>query len=171
MLFKSLSLLALAVSGAVAQQLTATDEVGKSVLLVLATAIPSSELAIAIANPTSFASELASSLNAGETPSWYQALPSDVKSYLPQLYPAAVSATATETPASSSPLMTPSASGSGLPTGGNSTRISTVSSATLKSTGGANSQTPTTSSTAGAAPYPTAVVGAGLAGVVVSWAC
>jgi hypothetical protein len=48
---------------------------------------------------------MASSLAAGNTPTWYQALPTDVKSLLPQIYPAMVEATPTPTP-------TPSASSS-----------------------------------------------------------
>jgi hypothetical protein len=41
---------------------------------------------------------MASSLSAGNTPVWYQALPSDVKSLLPQIYPQEVQATPTPTP-------------------------------------------------------------------------
>jgi hypothetical protein len=44
---------------------------------------------------------MASSLSAGNTPTWYQALPSDVKSLLPQIYPQEVEATPTPTPSSS----------------------------------------------------------------------
>lgn len=66
--------------------------------MVLAQAIPSDSVAYALASSSAFAAEMASSLSAGNTPTWYQALPTDVQSLLPQIYPAAVQVTPTPTP-------------------------------------------------------------------------
>ncbi|KAI1951225.1 hypothetical protein LOZ57_001780 [Ophidiomyces ophidiicola] len=58
------------------------------IISVLATAIPPGVRSSIEANPTNalnFNSELHSSLKAGNTPSWYNNLPSDVKSYLNQI--------------------------------------------------------------------------------------
>ncbi|KAF2255602.1 hypothetical protein BU26DRAFT_512568 [Trematosphaeria pertusa] len=164
MLFKALVSLTALAAGASAQL---DSSVQASVASVLLTAIPPESLQLALTNSASFSAELASSLSAGNTPEWYQALPSDVKTLLPQLYPASTPAltTALET---TTPAATPSPTGavsgsSSAPL--NSTVISTVVSPTLGTTGGANSES-TTGSTGGAPAYPTAVVGAGLAGAL-----
>ncbi|KAF2189549.1 hypothetical protein K469DRAFT_700758 [Zopfia rhizophila CBS 207.26] len=138
-----------------------------SVLSVLATGIPPDSVSLATANPSAFSAQLASSLSAGQTPEWYQALPSDVKSYLPKLYPNTVSAvtTASETAAaslSSSLASERSSISASISSAANSTAVAAVSSAALAPTGGANSAT--TASTGGAS-YPTAV-GAGIAGAM-----
>ncbi|KAF2661446.1 hypothetical protein K491DRAFT_454497 [Lophiostoma macrostomum CBS 122681] len=164
--------------------------IAASVLLVLATALPPDSISQATANPSAFASALASSVSAGDVPGWYQSLPADVKSYLPKLYPvaAAASTTAPATSAATSTAVVESTSvvatstviitsGTALSTvaatgatissstiGSNSTVISTVSSATLKSTGGTASGTG--SPATGAASYPTVVAGAGVAGAM-----
>jgi hypothetical protein len=181
MQYKALSLVALA-AGVSAQAIIPTDSVGASVINVLATAIPPESISLAVNNPASFSALLASSLAAGKTPAWYVALPSDVKSYLPLLYPASTTAEATLSPtpsASASEIETPSITptpsgrpsftgtvGTGSTTLGNST-IGSVSSATLGSTGGANSEVPTGSAVStGGASYPTAVFGAGVAGAL-----
>ncbi|KAF2706654.1 hypothetical protein K504DRAFT_62038 [Pleomassaria siparia CBS 279.74] len=178
MQFKTLTLVALSAVAASAQ----LDSVALSVLSVLKTAIPAELIASAGADPAAFSAELASSIAAGETPPWYVALPTEVKSYLPLLYPAPTPAatTASETPSSTAytapisapPSTTPapisvtsytvSISGStAIP--GNSTAIGYVSPATLKPTGGANSDAPITVSTSGASRM-TVAIGAGLAG-------
>ncbi|KAF1833594.1 hypothetical protein BDW02DRAFT_569907 [Decorospora gaudefroyi] len=64
-----------------------SPDVQQSVLLALAQAIPTESVSYALASTSAFAAEMASSLSAGNTPAWYQALPSDVKSLLPQIYP------------------------------------------------------------------------------------
>ncbi|KAL1792145.1 hypothetical protein ACET3X_009896 [Alternaria dauci] len=87
--------------GARAQDAVA-PEVQQSVLMVLAQAIPSDSVAYALASSSAFAAEMASSLSAGNTPTWYQALPTDVQSLLPQIYPAPVQTTPTPTPTPSS---------------------------------------------------------------------
>jgi hypothetical protein len=48
----------------------------------LQTALPSSLVAEAITNSAAVASEIASQFAAGETPTWYSALPTDIQSYL-----------------------------------------------------------------------------------------
>jgi uncharacterized membrane protein YgcG len=53
-----------------------------SILGVLQTALPSSLVAEAITNSAAVASEIASQFAAGETPTWYSALPTDIQSYL-----------------------------------------------------------------------------------------
>ncbi|KAI4625116.1 uncharacterized protein J4E87_004962 [Alternaria ethzedia] len=91
--------------GALAMGVTAqgvAPEVQSSVLMELAQAIPSDQVAYAIASSSAFAAEMASSLAAGNTPAWYQALPTDVQSLLPEIYPAMVTPTPTPTPTPSS---------------------------------------------------------------------
>ncbi|KAF2002813.1 hypothetical protein P154DRAFT_520581 [Amniculicola lignicola CBS 123094] len=162
-------------SGALAQ--VVTDSIGFSVLSVLATAIPSESISAATANPVAFSKELASSLSAGKTPDWYNALPSDVKSYLPKLYPATTEVSSTpsstaapsSTPSSITPSITPSASASASisPSSAlNSTVISTVRTPTLSATGSDNSAAASSTESQGGAAYPTAIFGAGVAGVV-----
>lgn len=144
--------------------------------MVLATAIPPESISAALADQQGFASTLASELAAGSTPGWFASLPPDVTSALPLIYSAAaptptettVTSTSVSTSVSTSEVGTTAAPSSG-PTGGNSTVISTVSTGTLSSTNGANSGAPTTgtsSQSTGGAAYPTAVVGAGLAGAL-----
>ncbi|KAI5369917.1 hypothetical protein Slin15195_G007950 [Septoria linicola] len=53
-----------------------------SVVSVLQTALPSSLIQEALTNSAGVSSELASQFAAGETPSWFTALPSDVQTYL-----------------------------------------------------------------------------------------
>ncbi|KAF2274575.1 uncharacterized protein EI97DRAFT_102752 [Westerdykella ornata] len=161
----SLALLALS-SCAFAQGLQITDSVAASVLNVLATAIPAESVSSALADPSAFSSELASSLSAGSTPGWYQSLPADVKSYLPLLYPAV--APATTTPPSSEPTGAETSSGaaptvSGSPSGKNVTSITSVLSPTpsASKTGPASSQ-----SSGGAAALPTGMINAGVVGAL-----
>ncbi|KAI4708376.1 hypothetical protein J4E89_007000 [Alternaria sp. Ai002NY15] len=97
-------------------------EVQSSVLMELAQAIPSDQVAYAIASSSAFAAEMASSLAAGNTPAWYQALPTDVQSLLPEIYPAMVTPTPTPTP-------TPSSSSSSAYVAKSSSVVETSSSA------------------------------------------
>lgn len=53
-----------------------------SVVSVLQTALPSSLIQEALTNSAGVSSEFASQFAAGETPSWFTALPSDVQTYL-----------------------------------------------------------------------------------------
>ncbi|KAH7414191.1 hypothetical protein DE146DRAFT_750354 [Phaeosphaeria sp. MPI-PUGE-AT-0046c] len=149
------ALFALAV-GAVAQA-PIPAQVQNSVLMVLATALPKDTVSYALASSSAFAAEMASSLSAGNVPAWYQALPGDVKSLLPQLYP--VVASPTPTP-SSSAYHTPVATISAKPTGSNSTIISGIHMPTL-SPSSARPSLPV--ATANAASYPGAALGAGAA--------
>jgi hypothetical protein len=151
--------------------------------MVLAQAIPSDQVAYALASSSAFAAEMASSLAAGNTPAWYQALPTDVQSLLPQIYPAAM-ATATPTPTptpsssssayvaksssvvetSSSAMVTP------YPTGSNSTMAQPTMSATGSVTvslspSGSVSPSPETPPFTGAASRLS--VGAGLGAALV----
>ncbi|KAB2101695.1 hypothetical protein AG0111_0g10458 [Alternaria gaisen] len=145
--------------GARAQNAVA-PEVQQSVLMVLAQAIPSDSVAYALASSSAFAAEMASSLSAGNTPTWYQALPTDVQSLLPQIYPAAVQATPTPTPTpsssayvvkSSSVVESSSAKITPYPTGMNSTMVKP----TMSATGGASiSVTLSPSDTASSIPPP-----------------
>ncbi|KAH4039727.1 hypothetical protein HBI56_132490 [Parastagonospora nodorum] len=161
------ALLALAV-GAVAQSpvpyTSVPADVQNSVLMVLATALPKESVSYALASSSEFAAQMASSLAAGNPPAWYQALPSDVKSLLPALYPIVHSATPTPTPSASSSLAmsTPASSVpsvSAYPTGGNSTSASGVHMPTLSSTASASGPA---QATANAASYPGAALGAGV---------
>jgi len=158
-------------------------EVQSSVLMEIAQAIPSDQVAYAIASSSAFAAEMASSLAAGNTPAWYQALPTDVQSLLPEIYPAMVTPTPTPTPTpsssssayvaksssvvetSSSAMVTP------YPTGSNSTMAMPTMSATgsvtvslSPSPSGSASPSPETPPFEGAASKMS--VGAGLSAAV-----
>jgi len=136
--------------------ITSSSNVANSALMVLATAIPPDQVSYAVASPSEFAAQLASSFQAGNTPAWYQALPSDVKSLLPVMYPASISATPTPTPSSSSMVMT--SVGTLSPSAAhNSTSLSGVHMPTLSATRSAPAV-----ATANAASYPGAALGAGV---------
>lgn len=158
----------------------------QSALLALATALPPSVLAVAATNQAAFASEVASSIAAGNTPEWYQALPTDVKSALASIYPVSTPAESTpsETVAPSSsnevssvvettaavtsapavvtsaPVVVPSGTGASS-IGTNSTGVTSVNTPTLSGTG---SVQPTEAP--GAASVPSAAIGAGIAGAL-----
>lgn len=53
-----------------------------SIIQVLQTALPSSLFQEALTNSAAVSSQIASEFAAGETPSWYSAIPSDIKTYL-----------------------------------------------------------------------------------------
>lgn len=59
-----------------------TYDLSNSILGVLQTALPESLVAEALTNSAAVASEIQSQFAAGETPSWYSALPTDVQGYL-----------------------------------------------------------------------------------------
>ncbi|KAH6860787.1 hypothetical protein J4E91_006402 [Alternaria rosae] len=152
-------------------------EVQSSVLMELAQAIPSDQVAYAIASSSAFAAEMASSLAAGNTPAWYQALPTDVQSLLPEIYPAMVTPTPTPTPSSSAYVAKSSSvvetSSSAVvtpyPTGSNSTMAMPTMSATGSVTvslspSGSASPSPETPPFEGAASKMS--VGAGLGAAV-----
>lgn len=154
------ALVALAV-GASAQTTSIPANVQQSVLLVLATALPTDSVSYALASQSAFAAEMASSLSAGNTPAWYQALPSDVKSLLPIIYAVQTSATPSATP-SITPIIS---SSSVVPTAGNSSQVS-IRSPTLSATGSRSASLSASAtaaqSTGAAAAFPTAAVGAGV---------
>ncbi|CAO2650478.1 Nn.00g017700.m01.CDS01 [Neocucurbitaria sp. VM-36] len=163
------ALVALAV-GASAQT-TVPPEVQNSVLMVLATALPSDSVSYALASSSAFAEEMASSLAAGNTPSWYQALPSEVKSLLPVLYPGAAEATPTPsgsvTPSGTPAITSIIDSSSVVPTAANSSTVS-VKSPTLSASGSisATASVSMPESTGGAAAFPNAAIGAGVGAVI-----
>lgn len=139
-----------------------------SVLSVLLTALPPSLLAIGATNAPEIGSIIASSFSAGQTPAWYSALPPDVKSYLPILYsqeaPTTTPVSAPSVQASISAIISSSL---------NTTTISSVHSASLKATttaagsvAGSASGAKASSTSSGGASYPSAVVGAGVAGAL-----
>lgn len=140
-------------------QTTIPPDVQQSVLLVLATAIPADSVSYALASSSQFAAEMASSLAAGNAPSWYAALPADVKTLLPQLYPGAAEATPTASLESS----VANSSATPAPTGMNGTSAA-VSSATLGASRSASASSP--AFTGAAARLPTATFGAGVGAVL-----
>ncbi|KAF3042259.1 hypothetical protein E8E11_005019 [Didymella keratinophila] len=152
-----------AVAVGVSAQTAVSPEQAQSVLMVLATALPTDVRNYAIASPSAYAAEMSSSLAAGNTPGWYASIPADVKSILPLMYPAAAEATTTPVVSSTSAAAPASATGTGVPTGSNSTSVSAVHSATLSGSRTATGA-PLPEST-GAASHAKAAVGAGLAGV------
>ena len=151
-----------------------------SLISVLATAIPEEQASYAVASPSAFAEEMASSFEAGDYPAWYQALPSDVKELLPVAYPASVEATSTPAP-TSTPSPTASASESEVTSSAYMAittsvgTLSTVASAGHNSTvtdvhmptlsGSATKSAPAVA-TANAATYPGAAMGAGVGAVL-----
>ncbi|KAF1911780.1 hypothetical protein BDU57DRAFT_598424 [Ampelomyces quisqualis] len=149
------ALLALAV-GAVAQTPVPTA-VHNSVLMVVASALPKESVSYVLTSPAAFASEMASSFAAGNTPTWYQALPTDVKALLPSLYP--VVSSPTPTPSSSLAVDSSVGTVSANPTGANSTNVSEIHMPTLISTS-ARPSLPVAS--ANTAAYPAAALGAGV---------
>ncbi|OAG12797.1 uncharacterized protein CC84DRAFT_1171464 [Paraphaeosphaeria sporulosa] len=170
-----------AMAAAVSAQFpTNIDPAQQSALLALATALPPSVLAAAATNQAGFASEVASSIAAGNTPEWYQALPTDVKSALASIYPVSTSAEATPSetaaPSSSSyeassvaettaavtstPVVVPSGTGASS-IGTNSTGVTSVNTPTLSGTG-----SPQPTEAPGAASVPSAAIGAGIAGAL-----
>ncbi|KAL1604454.1 hypothetical protein SLS59_003646 [Nothophoma quercina] len=134
----------------------------QSVLLVLATALPTDVRNYAIASESAFAAEMSSSLAAGNTPGWYASMPADVKSILPLLYPVAAEATTTPVVISTA---SSASSASATPIGANSTSISAVHSATLSVNGTRTATGSPLPESTGAASHAKAAVGAGLAGV------
>jgi len=189
MLFNNLALLALA-SVAVASpnnHLAARQDAAQcsgataqaSILAILATALPQSLVSVGLTDPAKVGSEIASSFSAGNTPPWYEALPSGVKACLPVLYAEQTAdsssvASSTPAPASSSAAVTVvstvvSLSATVSPSG-NSTVVSTVHSPTLSKTstvrGASSTGAAATTTSTGGASFPTAVMGAGIAGAL-----
>ncbi|CAI6248814.1 unnamed protein product [Periconia digitata] len=160
--------------------------VKESVLDVLAHALPTSAVAAAISNQPAFISEIASAVSAGQTPSWYGALPTDVKVILAELYPVATAAPSSSSAAvsssSSSASSTPAPSvsvtssasfvastGATISSGSNSTSVTSINSPTLS----APSSPPASSNTAppanqngAAAGFSTHVLGSSIAGAL-----
>lgn len=154
--------------GGVANQLASALPTS-SVLSVLETAAPHSFISNVVNDP-SYASSFASAFSAGSSPSWFTALPTDVKSYLHTytgfagLASAAVgiqSVTASETTTGSG---TSSATGTGGASSTGSGMMSTTSGPS-SSTASAASATGSTATTAGAV-RPTGALAAGAAGVL-----
>ncbi|CBX92700.1 hypothetical protein IAQ61_005928 [Plenodomus lingam] len=171
------ALFALAARASAQAPVAVAPDVQQSVLLVLATAIPSEVASYALASSSAFAEEMASSLAAGKTPAWYQALPTDVLSLLPQIYP--FEAEATPTPSSASMYATPAPSSAAVTSSASMSASAPVASASsamthvisVNSTSRAvQSPTLSASTTAatftGAASFPTAAVGASLGAVL-----
>lgn len=126
-----------------------------SVVSVLQTALPSSLIQDALTNSEGVSSQLASEFAAGNTPSWFTALPSDVQNYL---VPTGFAGPANATAITSGRV-------SGAPT--NSANSTAFGGGSSRTTNGSDDES-TISSEAGAS-LPTALVGmsfAGFAGLV-----
>ena len=140
-----------------------------SVDSVLLTALPPSLLAIAVTNTAAVASIIESAFSAGQTPAWFSALPTDVQNYL--LYS---EVTPTATPVGNSISSVQASIGATLSPSLNTTTVSYVHSASLKATtttaggvaGSASGTSGAHASSTGGASYPSAVVGAGVAGAL-----
>ncbi|KAI7157776.1 hypothetical protein KC349_g5373 [Hortaea werneckii] len=145
MQYKVLTVSALVASAFAVPQASQTQEL-VSVLQVLQTALPSSLVAEALTNSAAVSSEIASQFSAGETPTWFTALPSDVQTYLVPLATnsaAASSALANITaaapnatlvaPTTGMANMTAVSSGMASSIGSNSTAVTSVSRGTLGS--------------------------------------
>jgi len=180
MQFKLLALSAIAAS--VSAQSSSLNPL--SVLSVLETALPSSLLAEALTNSAAVSSQIASEFSAGSTPSWFSALPTPIQSYLTH----GSGSNATSAVISNISNATALANSTTISRSGTAVTTKAVlphhhtksagSAGTLTSTqsvsGMASSSAPAAGSSSAAAAsassgsgaIPTAVVGAGLAGVV-----
>ncbi|KAK3720399.1 hypothetical protein LTR37_003811 [Vermiconidia calcicola] len=152
-----------------------------TVLSVLQTALPSSLYSQALISPTAVASQVASQFAAGNTPSWYTALPTPIQSYLQAS--ASVNGTGAvtngtagvihTTGSNSSTLTTTSTRRTGALTTERTTRGGNDETTTRTRAGGAGSDASSSaaagsasaSESTGGASLPTAIVGAGVAGV------
>ncbi|RMY48928.1 hypothetical protein D0865_07806 [Hortaea werneckii] len=174
MQYKVLTVSALAASAFAVPQASQTQEL-VSVLQVLQTALPSSLVAEALTNSAAVSSEIASQFSAGETPTWFTALPSDVQTYLVPLATnsaAASSALANITaaapnatlvaPTTGMANMTAVSSGMASSIGSNSTAVTSVSRGTLGSSSATSSSG--SSSTSGSDSDSDSGSGAGGAG-------
>lgn len=137
-----------------------------SIFNVLQTALPSSLVAEALTNSAAVSSEIASQFAAGETPSWYSALPTDIQSYFAPTDAAAVSsassvlssaaANLTSNPITSAPtvlgtgtLLPGGVNGTSAIAGGNGTAINGSGNNTSLSTSASLSATTTSNGGAG----------------------
>ncbi|KAI9710942.1 MAG: hypothetical protein M1820_002379 [Bogoriella megaspora] len=157
-----------------------------SVYNVLKTALPPSLVSLALADPSSASSEIAAEFSGGQTPTWFQNLPSDIKTYIvPQetVAPSITSALSSIVASANSSISSAisSAVSSINATAPNTTTIATTArnSTTTSTTGGSStlggestgaggaSTTAASSSTSSAgAALPTAVIGGGLFGAL-----
>ncbi|SMR63574.1 unnamed protein product [Zymoseptoria tritici ST99CH_3D1] len=129
-----------------------------SIISVLQTAIPTSVVSQVLSDPAAFLSSVESDASKGQFPSWFSALPSDVKSYL------GVEASATATGDSSEMTSAGDSEAtdfSSMMTGGSGAME--TGSTTSSSGGGATAASSTSS---GGAAAETKVVGMGIAGAV-----
>lgn len=140
-----------------------------SVVSVLQTALPSSLIQEALTNSAGVSSQLASEFAAGETPTWFTALPTEVQTYL---VPAIANATAVTTTGTASATGTggliPSNSANGTALSFTSstltsTRRTTESESSQTGASATGSRASSTSSEAGAMPTIVAMGFAGLA--------
>ncbi|KAK5123064.1 hypothetical protein LTR85_003260 [Meristemomyces frigidus] len=188
MQYTILAVSALAASAFAAPQASSSENL-VSVLSVLQTALPSSVIAEALTNSAAVSSEIASEFAAGNTPTWFTALPSDIQTYLvPAATTAAniTSANATTILGTATGIAANSSAVSGAQSGilasasahnssvisraslGTSTASSSgsSSSSTGSSSGSSGSSSGSSSSSSAGASMPTAIIGAGLAGAL-----
>ena len=152
-----------------------------SIFSVLQTALPSSLVAEALTNSAAVSNQIASQFLAGETPSWFQELPSDIQTYIVPVAPVTTGVVdlgnGTTTNATIISSMTGNSTGNAT-AGTTTTRSSnTITTNTASSTddsdsssgsGGSGSDSSDSASESGNAvnAAPTAFIGAGLAGAV-----
>jgi len=150
-----------ALAAGASAQTPVDPSVQHSVLLVLATAIPSDVATHAIADPLAFASEIGSSIAAGNLPAWYKALPTDVRGLLPQLYPEATPTVVASMYATSAPgSAAVTASASIVSASSALTDVISASSTSPAVQSPTLSTATSTATSTGAASFPTAAVGA-----------
>lgn len=154
--------------GGVANQLASALPTS-SVLSVLETAAPHSFISNVVNDP-SYASSFESAFSAGSSPSWFTALPTDVKSYLHTYTGFAGLASAAAGIQSVTANETTTGSGSSSATGtsgASSTGSGMMSTTSGPSSSGASAASATSSkATTGGAVRPTGALAAGAAGVV-----
>ncbi|KAK4543675.1 hypothetical protein LTR36_005320 [Oleoguttula mirabilis] len=197
MQYTLLAVSALAASVFAESQAASSSEDLVSLLSVLQTALPSSVIAEALTNSAAVSSQIASEFAAGQTPTWFTALPSDIQTYLVPVATnsAALSSAVANITAAANATIIATATGiagnasavsgaqSGILASASAANSSVISRASLgtstagssaTSTGSGSSSTSgssgsssgSSSSSSAGASMPTAIIGAGLAGVL-----
>jgi len=183
MQIKNIAISAFAAS-ALAQQLP-TGASLISVISVLQTALPQSLYQEALTNSAAVSSQIASQFLAGETPSWYSALPNDIKTiFYPSALPTALPTTGLMNSSASTTMIS---NGTIIPSNGTTTMMNGTASTTstrgrttvtdamttLVGSGGSSGGSQTSAGANGGSSSsesdnaaPTAFIGMGLAGAV-----
>jgi len=189
MQYKLLAVSAFAASAFAVPQASSSENL-VSVLSVLQTALPSTLIQEALTNSAAVSSQIASEFSAGQTPTWFTALPSDIQTYLVPVPTGVANGTGAVTASPNATALSSiihnataiSAGQSSILASIHSQNSSVISRASLgtstvagatstgasgsSASGSSGSSSGSSSSSSAGASVPTAIVGMGLAGVV-----